>query len=334
MAAVASLGVFDGYLPLEHDMFPSMTKIGGSPVFTFPDLMPAEMVSDIKQRKTCKSCGSQMFLLAQAFAPLTSSHNRMVYTFGCNSDQCSLRPDSSFTSFAVQFDKPDLESMNAADDETDAPVPVEATPKELLPPFTLPPLAVDVVDEPSKEVIVPTDVEAELIKAAELNGKSEVGDDDIAEMAHTLDLKDKPVDVNFDKFRRRIARCPAQVMRYHRNGLSLFMNPDKTIYLTVPPCDRCGMERANELQLLPTLLYYCRPEKYVTEEKQKQKDDGIDFATVTLFSCKGGCQQSAAGAVLETLFTFVEPAPTLEEETNSCGGKLTLREYFAQGDQP
>ena len=326
---MASLGVFDGYLPLEHDKFTSMTKIGGSAVFTFPDLMAPELQEDIKVRTTCKSCGVKMFLLAQAFAPLEGTHNRMIYVFGCNSDACALRPDSSFVSFAVQFDRLDTEAMECNDAEADDPVPVEATPRQLLPLFTLPPLAVDIVDEPEKEEIVPTDVEAEMIKAAEANGRSDVTDEDIAEMAHQLDLKDKPIDVYFDKFRKRLARCPLQLMRYHRGGLSLFMNPDKTIYLTVPPCDKCGKERALEMQLLPTLLYFCHAEKYVPEGKL-QHDDGIDFATVTIYSCRDGCQRRSPGVVLEQLFAFVEPAPTLEEESHSCGGKLTLREYFAQ----
>ena len=336
-AAVASLGVFDGYLPLEHDVFKSMTKIGGNAVLTFPARLSPEMLQDIDKRTMCKACGAHMFLLAQAFAPLPGSsatHNRMLYTFACNSDRCSLRPDDAFVSFALQFDQPDTESLDANDDESDAPQPVEATPCSLLAPFSFPPLAVEIVDEPAKEVIVPTDVEVEMIKAAEANSKSHVADDDIAEMAHALDLKDKPIDVNFDKFRRRIARCPEQVLRYHRNGLALFMNPDRTIYLTVPPCAACGKERAMEYQLLPTLLYYCHTDKYVSKDKVRAKDEGLDFATVTVFACRAGCQALAAGTVLETLFTFVEAPPTMEEDNNNCGGKLTLREYFKQGDAP
>jgi hypothetical protein len=337
VAALASLGVYDGYLPLEHDQFPSMTKIGGAPVYTFPALLTPELTADIAQRTTCKSCGLRMFLLAQAYAPLpggSANHNRMMYTFACNSDRCSQRPDASFVSFALQFDKPDTESFDANDEEEDAAQPVEPTPRSLLPPFTFPPLVIDIVDEPAKETIVPTDVEAELIKAAEANSQSVVADDDIADMAHQLDLKDKPIDVNFDKFRRRLARCPGQVLRYHRNGLALFMNPDKSIYLTVPPCSACGKERAMEMQLLPTILYYCHTSKYVPEAKAVLKDDGLDFATVTVYACRAGCQGQAAGTVLETLFTFVEPPPTMEEDTSSCGGKLTLREYFAQADVP
>jgi hypothetical protein len=88
---------------------------------------------------------------------------------------------------------------------------------------------------------------------------------------------------------------------------------------------------SNELQLLPTLLHYCHAEQYVPEGKRKQ-DDGMDYATITVFSCRDGCRQNAAGCIFEELFLFVEPAPMMDEEMSS--GKLSLREYFAQPSDP
>lgn len=328
------LGVYDGFLPLEHDSFSSLTKCGGRAAFHPALSTDAHALhTQIEEWTRCRSCGDQMFLLAQAFAPLPTAahmgdaHNRMMYVYACNSAVCAAKASDSWVSFSVQLDKDDEAAAVADDDADDAPVPVEPTPKELIPAFTYPPLSVDVVPEPQKEVIVPTDVEAELIRATEASAAGPADAEDIKELEDQLDLKDKPIDVYFDKFRRRVARCPKQVLRYQWGGLPLFMNVTKTFDLSVPACEHCGGVRAMELQLLPTLLFFVRSKDYVTAGK-RDGDDGLDFATATVYTCAAGCLGKVSGLVAQREFLFVEPAPTMAEEI-SPDGKPDLRSYFA-----
>lgn len=274
-----------------------------------------------------------MYLLVQAFCPLPSvpvglPHHRMLYVYCCNSAECAAKPTDSWRAFSYQLDVDDVEAFDANDSEDDEPVPVEATPAQFLrESHSFPPVAIDILPEPSKEVIVPTDVEAEIIRTVEERQRyGEADQEDLQELENHLDLKAKSTDYYFDHFRRRIARCGSQILRYQHGGAPIFMNMEKTLQVTVPPCTHCGGPRAMELQVVPTVLYYLRSKNYVPVGK-KSGDDGVDFATATVYVCKKGCLGTRKGMVLQEEFLFVEPAPTMGEETGA-EGRPSLRQYF------
>jgi hypothetical protein len=252
----------------------------------------------------------------------------MIYVYCCNSAVCASKASDSWCAISIS-------THVAGDDESevDAVEPYEEQlaplPKEHLPPSTFPPCAVDIVEEPRKVTLASTNVEAEILRAAELNRNTAVDDEEVRELEQQLDLKDKPIDIYFDKFRRRLERMPTQVLRYQRDGFPLFMNPEKTLELVIPACQYCGQRRVMELQVLSTALYYLTPREYVSGGRLSG-DDGVDFATATIYVCAKGCQAdpTPSGARIQREFLFVEPAPTLQEEY-SADGRPSLRQYFS-----
>jgi hypothetical protein len=97
----------------------------------------------------------------------------------------------------------------------------------------------------------------------------------------------------FSKFRRRLARAPAQLLRHGTEPLW----PSKEQRIArVPPCARCGARRAFELQLLPTLLLYLQPGDVRMP----------GFGSVFVFTCTDNCVASAANSVTEE-FVVVHP---------------------------
>ncbi|RNF14788.1 putative programmed cell death protein 2 [Trypanosoma conorhini] len=336
------LGVFDGYMPLERNALTSETKIGGTPTF-FPTLSDAQR-EIIRGWTTCGVCGHPMFLLLQAFSPLPSAsslHHRMIYVFCCNSAACVRQPSASWCAFALQVDAADESALH--DEESEEVFQCGPLLPAELPPNTFPPCFVDIVPEPTKEIVVPTNLEAELIRTAEENArKAGITEDDVTELENTIDLKDKPSDYEFEKFRRRMSREPAQVLRYYsrdgsgkeENGVPtatappLFMNPGSVRdSVRIPPCVRCGSALTHELQLMPTCVYYLRAGEYIAPGQSKA-DDGVDWGSVTIYVCSKDCSKDSQGVVLLKAFVLVEKAPELEEEEKGANGRKNLRSFM------
>ncbi|EKF38097.1 hypothetical protein MOQ_001697 [Trypanosoma cruzi marinkellei] len=343
------LGVFDGYMPLKRDALTSETKIGGTPTY-FPALSETQ-TAILQKWTTCGVCGHPMFLLLQAFSPLplasSTLHHRMIYIFCCNSAACTLQPTCSWCAFTLQVDAVDESALEEEEEEEtkdllrcDHPLrPAE------LPPNTFPPCFVDIVAEPKKkkEIIVPTELEAEMIRVSEENARNAgITEADIKELERTIDLKDKPSDLDFEKFQRRLAREPRQVLRYYvrdplgkqENGvltptaLPLFMNPGKVRNnVRIPPCDNCGAALTHELQLMPTCVYYLRVGEYLATGKSTT-DEGVDWGSVTVFVCSKDCSKDCSGVLLRRAFVFVEKAPALEDEAKETDGRQNLRSFM------
>eukprot|EP00388_Colpodella_angusta_P003589 GDKJ01012582.1.p1 GENE.GDKJ01012582.1~~GDKJ01012582.1.p1 ORF type:complete len:290 (-),score=41.45 GDKJ01012582.1:96-848(-) len=181
-------------------------------------------------------------------------------------------------------------------------------------------------------------------------------------MEKEIDMKNKASDVAFDKFRRRIERCPKQVIRYQPQGQPLFMNPASIKDAKVPACGRCGGPQAMELQIMPTVIFLLKTADFVKEsatshvpltsaaasaevsedvkEAVRAAGEGVDFATVTCYSCRNASCGSDTASLFEGQelnspfaiagkgiiggndvkfnirkdFLLVEGAPTLDEE--------------------
>lgn len=132
---------------------------------------------------------------------------------------------------------------------------------------------------------------------------------------------------SFMKFQRRIKRNPEQCLRYSFKGNPLWISDE--IPKVIPKCTHCGSERVFELQLLPTLLYLhdsfkpnnneVLPIKKASGDSQHSinqsnipnqvlhaSGNGIEFGTVSLYSCLQSCQLDKTG--YHTEYVFVQPA--------------------------
>ncbi|CAG9573458.1 conserved hypothetical protein [Leishmania major strain Friedlin] len=268
----------------KRDQLTSETKLGGTPTY-FPPLSDADK-AQIRRWTSCGVCGHAMSLLTQAYSPLPTApasrpHHRMVYVFGCNSGYCSRQPTSSMVAFSVQVDQEDEQALAENAEEEDEDEVIETGPllPSELPEAVLPPCYVYIDAEPSKEAVVPTDIERELIKMAEENARSTVTDEELQQLEQTVDLKDTKTDYYYEKFRSRVARAPNQVLRYYERTVAaaaatsaslrakdvkpIFMNPDKVkAMVTIPACACCGSTQTAELQVMPTSLYYLHVSEY------------------------------------------------------------------------
>jgi len=101
------------------------------------------------------------------------------------------------------------------------------------------------------------------------------------------------------KFQRRLARSPAQVVRYAWDGSPLWLAPPprEVASKAWPPCcSRCGSSRMFELQLLPTLMY--------AAFSIQQVESKGEWGTVVVYTCSKDC--ASEDPVEE--FVVVQPA--------------------------
>ncbi|KAI4874635.1 hypothetical protein NFI96_031132 [Prochilodus magdalenae] len=105
---------------------------------------------------------------------------------------------------------------------------------------------------------------------------SELDENELESMAHH-ESQDSKV---FQKFKKRIASDPEQVLRYHREGAPLWVSsehvPSKA---DVPKCP-CGASRNFEFQIMPQLLNHL---------KVDSPDASIDWGTVAIYTCSDSC---------------------------------------------
>ena len=111
-------------------------------------------------------------------------------------------------------------------------------------------------------------------------------------------------------FRRRVGRCPGQVLRYAYGGSPLwctFPYPDFSASSDASLiCQQCGSERVFEMQLMPGLLDYLpaivtSPSSSTTGPSVDIKqyvENGLDFGVVTVWSCPLSCGQAGMEAVI------------------------------------
>jgi hypothetical protein len=128
--------------------------------------------------------------------------------------------------------------------------------------------------------------------------------------------RDARIDAMFSRFRRCLDRCPRQVLRYQPGGKPLFQNPASVVdaLRSVPPCPRCGASQHLELQVMPTAVYLLRCSEHVDRAVHGADDDGMDFGTLSVFSCSAQCGARRAGCFAVRLNVLVEPAAPMREE--------------------
>lgn len=107
-------------------------------------------------------------------------------------------------------------------------------------------------------------------------------------------IKQADVDPEFLKFQDKIRLEPEQVLRYSPSA------SDTPLWLSlenkdpeVPSCPHCGADRVFELQILPQLLYYLKPDNMKTPEDEKDPNYlPIEWGTLVIYTCKNSCNSN------------------------------------------
>lgn len=103
-------------------------------------------------------------------------------------------------------------------------------------------------------------------------------------------------------FQARIARAPAQVLRYCRStaGKPLWPllegNPKNT---DIPACSHCGSHRVFEFQVLPQLLHFLQ---------LKNDSNSLDWGTIAVYTCAKSCTAAVTKGYAEE-FAWTQCAP-------------------------
>lgn len=87
-------------------------------------------------------------------------------------------------------------------------------------------------------------------------------------------------------FRRRISRSPHQILRYCTTPLWPCVSPK----LDRSSCEDCGAQLDFEMQVLSSCLNYLDVDAHVP---RGQKEAGLNFLTVALFTCADDCEGGA-----------------------------------------
>ncbi|KAM9558852.1 programmed cell death protein 2 [Salvelinus alpinus] len=86
----------------------------------------------------------------------------------------------------------------------------------------------------------------------------------------------------FQKFKRRIASEPHQVLRYFRDGSPLWVSSEHVpVEKGIPHCS-CGSRRIFEFQVMPQLL---------NDLKVDSPDASIDWGTLAVYTCADSCDK-------------------------------------------
>jgi len=298
---------------------PYESQIGGIPK------IPEWVSFDVKQAR-CGVCGYPLYLLLQAYCPY-GDLERIFLVMACNTAACQTQVSKSWKvwRFQRQHEEQAQSSDSEADSETDdSSDPPKGDDRPELPavsgaenqqansssnaaedlhasgPFTLPAFTLDMFEEPEKGD-TEVNVAEELHKMETINAGTDqlitVNDlDDV-----TQSLPQCQVDTVFLRFQRRMQRCPRQVVRWGIGGQPLWIS-DECLPSTIPPCVACGAPRVMELQLMPTLVYFLKPYRF----SHVTGDEGIDFGTVTVYSCVAMC----TGAPVCPEHVHVQPPPS------------------------
>lgn len=145
-------------------------------------------------------------------------------------------------------------------------------------------LIVDEEDEEEAENVDPNkEMEKlkKLIQEKKAGTMSNVSDSELEQYAGTI-----PEDKVFNKFTKRVARHPDQVLRYDRGGMPLWItgNTENNISY-VPNCQYCDGERQFEFQVMPQLLNYLNVGIEV---------NSIDWGVLAVYTCKASCDTGPA----------------------------------------
>lgn len=158
-------------------------------------------------------------------------------------------------------------------------------------------------DEKVHSMVKPPLPDLQRVKNAESVDESELP----GEVLDVLEAATTPAQRQFAAFSARIARDPAQVLRYcFEEGASpLCPGPEPVPSASsVPPCQICGAQRRFEFQIMPQLLNHLGIDA--------EDESGPDFGTIAVYSCPNSCCQSEScpphpGSVYVDEWVWVQP---------------------------
>lgn len=143
-----------------------------------------------------------------------------------------------------------------------------------------------IVDEEDEEDPNNTDLNQEMEKLNKMMQEKKVGSlNNISESELEEYTRTVPNDKVFNKFSKRVARHPEQVLRYDRGGLPLWITSNNDSLVHIPKCEYCNGERQFEFQIMPQLLNFLD----VGVEL-----NSIDWGVLAIYTCKASCNKGSA----------------------------------------
>lgn len=107
--------------------------------------------------------------------------------------------------------------------------------------------------------------------------------DNTSQTADMLEAASLKSDKAFNKFKKRVAYHPDQVLRYDRKGTPLWVSPENTKEAQdVPPCLYCKGPRVFEFQIMPQLLNYVGNDSVLGD---------LDWGTLAVYTCQKHCAE-------------------------------------------
>ncbi|XP_019557896.3 programmed cell death protein 2 [Aedes albopictus] len=138
-----------------------------------------------------------------------------------------------------------------------------------------------------------------LVKEGKIGELSEVSESEMDTYAEQVE------DKHFDKFKKRVAFDPDQVLRYDRKGNPLWLSPVEPT--EIPNCELCGSARVFEFQIMPQLL-------------NSLKNENIDWGTLAVFTCEQSCSTLDNSYAKEYVYKqdviSTDPPKALEETSS------------------
>ncbi|XP_013187301.1 programmed cell death protein 2 [Amyelois transitella] len=139
-------------------------------------------------------------------------------------------------------------------------------------------LIVDEEDEEDKDNV---DVNHEMEKLRKLMQEKKAGSlDNVSDTELEQYTRPLPEDKVFNKFSKRVARHPDQVLRYDRDGHPLWITGNSDSFIDIPKCQYCNGERQFEFQIMPQLLNFIDVGIDL---------NSIDWGVLAVYTCKRSC---------------------------------------------
>ena len=289
------VGVAEGGLTTREQTDPYTCKIGGLAKFVNSE-NGEKAKEELEKKNTCGVCGDKMYLLVQAYCPL-EGQDRILYVLCCNDSHCHEK--NARIAWRV-FSHTEPQSEEQDDDDCDEDTELSSLPINDALPWCYPEMALDTYEEPEESELF--NEEEEIKKMESINKKIDpVPDSDLQDI-ETSGYANR-VDQTIAKFQARLQRCPTQVVRWGFNGKPLWITESHQLSKP-PPCQECCGPQSFEFQVIPTIVHVIRADKHL-KPTAGITDDGLDFGTLTIYSCAGLCKSPS----FREHFFHVQPPP-------------------------
>ncbi|MGH0127977.1 UNVERIFIED_CONTAM: hypothetical protein FKN15_064387 [Acipenser sinensis] len=230
------------------------SKVGGRPAWLSQSGLPSP------SELCCLKCGQPSAFLLQVYAPIprqARSFHRTCFVFCCKNTACYSHNDSRCFKGVVGVSLLDHKFLF---------------------------LEYEVVTEPEElqlEADSDGQIEEEQLKESEPPASDVLESMDEKDLEAMAKHESKESKV-FEKFKRRTAIEPEQVLRYCRMGRPLWVSDENVPKETDIPNCLCGAKRLFEFQIMPQLLNYL---------KVDSPDASIDWGTLVVYTCAESCDQ-------------------------------------------